>query len=77
MRTVEDAIAVVDLRKQVIGNGHMELWLPDGGRLDFEILIPENTDIDGTFRRMDAEIAQLRHLYSKDGTSTDHEDGMA
>jgi len=77
IRTVEDAIAVVELRKQVIGNGLMELWLPDGGRLDFEVLIPENIDIGGTFRSMDAEIAQLRQLYSKKETSASGAGDMA
>ena len=62
---VEDAIAIIELRKQVIGNGSMELWLPNGGRVDFEVVIPVNIDIGGTWRNMDAQIAQLRQLQSK------------
>lgn len=76
IRTVEDAIAVVELRKQVIGNGHIELWLPDGGRLDFEVFIPMNIDIDETFRIMDAEIAKLRQLYLKDESLASREDDI-
>ena len=58
--TVDDAVALVQLRKQVIGNGRVELWLSDGGRLDFEVVIPVNIDIAGTWKNMDAEIAELR-----------------
>jgi hypothetical protein len=58
----DDAIAVVQFRKQVIGNGRMELWLPDGGRMDFEVLIPVNIDIGGTWRLMDSEIERLEKL---------------
>lgn len=67
--TVEDAVAVVELRKQVIGNGRMELWLPDGGRVDFEVIIPTNIDIAATWRNMDAEITELRKHQSKIATS--------
>lgn len=62
---VDDAIAVIELRKQVIGNGRMELWLPDGSRVDFEVVIPVNIDVGGTCRSMDAQIAQLRQLQTK------------
>jgi hypothetical protein len=58
----DDAIAVVQFRKQVIGNGQMELWLPDGGRMDFEVVIPVNIDIGGTWRLMDSEIERLEKL---------------
>lgn len=58
----DEAIAVVQLRKQVIGNGLMELWLPDGGRVDFEIVIPVNIDFSATFRAMDAEVARLEAM---------------
>jgi hypothetical protein len=58
----DDAIAVVNFRKQVIGNGRMELWLPDGGRVDFEVVIPVNIDIGGTWRLMDKEIDDLKQL---------------
>lgn len=75
--TVEDAIAVIELRKQVISNGRMELWLPDGGRLDFEVLIPENIDIGRTFRNMNTEIARLRQLSPKKEAATSDEGGMA
>lgn len=61
-----DAIAVVRFRKQVIGNGQMELWLPDGGRMDFEVVIPINIDIGGTFHLMDLEIEKLEKLGSTD-----------
>lgn len=64
-KTVEDAIAVIELRKQVIGNGRMELWLPDVGRVDFEVVIPVNVDIAGTWRNLDAQIAALRQHQSK------------
>lgn len=67
--TVGDAIAVVELRKQVIGNGRMELWLPDGGRVDFEVVIPTNIDIAATWRNMDAEITELRKHQSKKAIS--------
>lgn len=69
-KTVEDAIAVIELRKQVIGNGRMELWLPDGGRLDFEVVIPVNVDIAGTWRNLDAQIAALRQHQSKGAASS-------
>lgn len=58
--SADDAIAVVNLRKQVIGNGRMELWLPDGGRVDFEVVIPVNIDIGGTWQLMDKEIDDLK-----------------
>jgi hypothetical protein len=58
----DDAVAVVEFRKAVIGNGAIEIWLPDGGRIDCEILIPVNIDIVGTFKNMEAEIASLRAL---------------
>lgn len=58
----DDAIAVVNFRKQVIGNGRMELWLPDGGRVDFEVVIPVNIDIGETWRLMDKEIDDLKQL---------------
>lgn len=58
----DDAIAVVQLRKQVIGNGKMELWLSNGRRMDFEVVIPVNIDIAGTWRRMDQEIQKLEEL---------------
>lgn len=58
----DDAIAIVNLRKQIIGNGRMELLLPDGGRVDFEVVIPVNVDIGGTWGLMDKEIDVLRQL---------------
>lgn len=58
----DDAIAVVQFRKQVIGNGQMELWLPDGGRMDFEVVIPVNIDMGATWRLMDWEIERLEKL---------------
>lgn len=66
---VEDAIAIIELRKQVIGNGRMELWLPDDSRVDFEVVIPVNIDIGGTWRIMDTQIAQLRLLKPKKTTT--------
>lgn len=57
-----DAIALVRLRKQVIGNGKMELWLPNGGRMGFEVVIPVNIDIAGTWCLMDQEIENLEKL---------------
>lgn len=62
----DEAIAVVRFRKEVVGNGRMELWLPDGGRIDFEIIIPVNIDFDGTFHAMDSEIARLEALRKTD-----------
>jgi hypothetical protein len=61
---LDDAIAVVQFRKQVIGNGKMELWLPNGRRMDFEVVIPVNIDIAGTWRLMDMEIERLEELRS-------------
>ena len=58
--STDDAIAVVDLRKNIIGNALLELWLPNGERLDFEVFIPVNIDIAATWKSMDAEIAMLR-----------------
>lgn len=58
----DDAIAVINFRKQVIGNGRMELWLPDGGRVDFEVVIPVNIDIGGTWQLMDKQIDDLKQL---------------
>lgn len=55
----DEAIAVVKLRKEVLGNGRMELWLPNASRVDFEVLIPVNIDISGSWRLMDAEIEAL------------------
>lgn len=66
---VDDAVAVVELRKQVIGNGRMELWLPNGGRVDFEVIIPTNIDIAATWRNMDAEITELRKYQFNSTTS--------
>lgn len=60
-----DAIAAVLFRKAVLGNGRMELWLPDGGRMDFEVVIPVNIDFGATYRDMDAEIESLRRLGSQ------------
>lgn len=57
---LEEAIKVIELRKHLIGNGRMELWLPDGGRVDFEVVIPVNIDIGSTWRNMDAQIEQLQ-----------------
>jgi hypothetical protein len=56
----EDAIALIQLRKFVIGNGRMELWLPNGSRIDFEVLIPVNVDIARTWQNMDVQIQELR-----------------
>lgn len=60
----DDAIAVVKFRKQLIGNGKMELWLPNGGRVDFEVVIPVNIDIAETWRLMDLEIGKLEKCRS-------------
>lgn len=60
--TAEDAIACVLFRREVIGNGRMELWLSGGGRMDFEVFIPTNIDWIGTSRKLDAEILSLRQL---------------
>lgn len=57
-----DAIAGVNFRKEVIGNGRMELWLRDNVRMDFEIFIPTNLDIGGTFRLLEEEIEALQRL---------------
>lgn len=65
----DDAIAVVQFRKQVIGNGKMELWLPNGGRVDFEVVIPVNVDIAGTWHLMDQEIEKLEELRPESPTS--------
>ncbi len=64
----EEAIAVVRLRKEVLGNGRMELWLPNGTRLDFEVLIPVNVDISASWRQMDAEIEALEALRPASGS---------
>lgn len=69
--TIDDAVEVVELRKQIIGNGRMELWLPDDSRLDFEVVIPMNVDIVGTWNAMDAEIAALREQQAKIEASPD------
>lgn len=58
----DEAIAVVRFRKEVLGNGRMELWLSNGARVDFEVLIPVNIDISGSWRLMDAEIDALEAL---------------
>jgi len=67
---VEDAVAGAQFRKEVIGNGRMELWLLDGGRMDFEVFIPTNIDFVGTFRNLDAEIESLRRLQADSPEST-------
>lgn len=63
----DEAIAVVRLRKEVLGNGRIELWLPNGARVDFEVLIPVNVDISGSWRLMDAEIDALEALRPVNG----------
>ena len=40
----------------------MELWLPDGGRVDFEVVIPVNIDIGGTWRLMEKQIDDVKQL---------------
>lgn len=65
----DDAIAVVRLRKQVIGNGKMELWISNGGRMDFEVVIPVNIDIAKTWRLMDQEIENLEKLRTETPSS--------
>lgn len=71
-KSLEEAIAVIEFRKQVIGNGRMELWLPDGGRVDFEVVLPVNIDIAGTWRNMDAQINELRQHFGKSDARPDH-----
>lgn len=61
----DEAIAVVKLRKEVLGNGSMELWLPNDCRVDFEVLIPVNIDISRSWRLMDEEIDELEKLRPK------------
>ena len=54
------AIAVVNYRKEVLQNGLIEVVFQGGEIVQCEILIPENIDIGGSVRRMDALIARLR-----------------
>lgn len=60
--TPDAAIALVQFKKQVIANGLIEMWLQDGGRVDFEIVIPINIDFNATFRAMDYEVERLEAI---------------
>lgn len=58
--TLEGAVAVIEYQKAVIGNGIIEVCLPNGEKFDCEVVIPVNVDIGRTFEAMDKEIAALK-----------------
>lgn len=61
---LDDAIAVIEYQKSVIGNGIIEIRLPNGDKFDCEVVIPVNIDIGRTFDAMDAQIAALKDRLS-------------
>jgi hypothetical protein len=58
----EDEIAFLEYQKAVIGNGIIEVQLPNGEKIVCEVVIPVNVDIGRTFAAIDERIAALRAL---------------
>lgn len=59
---VDAAVSTIEFRKAVLFNGIVELWLPDGGRVDCEMVLPMNIDVSGTAKNMDSEIEALHNM---------------
>jgi hypothetical protein len=59
---VEDAIAILQYHRAVIGNQVIEITLPNGEKIQCEVVIPVNIDGHATFQAIDAKIAELRAL---------------
>lgn len=66
--TLDDAVAVIEYQKAVLGNGIIEVLLPNGEKFDCEVVIPVNIDIGSTFEAMDAKIEALRQSFSSVAT---------
>lgn len=66
--TLDDALAVIEFQKAVLGNGIIEVQLPNGEKFDCEVVIPVNIDIGSTFEAMDAKIEALRKQFSSVAT---------
>lgn len=57
---LEDAVVYLEYYKSVLGNGIIEVMLPNGEKIDCEIVIPVNIDLSRTFSAVDKQIAALR-----------------
>ena len=56
----EDEIAFLEYQKAVIGNGIIEVQLPNSEKIVCEVVIPVNIDIGRTFAALDEKITVLR-----------------
>jgi hypothetical protein len=67
----ENEIAFHEYRKAVIGNGIIELQLPNGQKIVCEIVLPVNIDIARTFDHIDQRIEKIKKIaqqfHSADG----------
>ena len=56
----ENEIAFLEYQKAVIGNGTIEIQLPNGQKVVCEIVIPVNIDIGRTFDHINQRIEKIK-----------------
>lgn len=70
---METAVAYLEYYKAVLGNGIIEITLPNGERVDCEVVIPVNIDLRATFKAVDAQIVALREQTQSEAFPVENE----